>query len=314
MNRIARGIGIEGRLGGQILIKGMSGDWNDLIITINEMVARNASNWRAFADIIAAIAMGDFSIRIRIETLGEIRELWNTVNYMLGQLDQFSTEILRVTTETGTLGHLGAQIHFSGLPGVWKDIVDDINTLVANYTGYWRAVSEVVTKVSKGDLSLKISADSRGEYRELHTTINDMVDNFNIYIAEVTRVTMEMGTKGRLGLQTHITCAPGLWRQLEEGMDIMASEFTAQLRGISQVTTAIAKGDLSKKISVDAQGEILEMKNAVNTIVDHMNYVIAEVRRVVKEGKHDSRVEILSSLEGSWKNVLEDVNVMAAVK
>ena len=283
VTRVAREVGTEGRLGGQAEVKGVGGTWKDLTDSVNFMAGNLTTQVRNIAEVTTAVAKGDLSKKITVDVKGEILELKNTINTMVDQLDSFASEVTRVAREVGTEGKLGGQAEVKGVAGTWKDLTDSVNFMAGNLTVQVRNIAEVSTAIANGDLSKKITVDVKGEILELKNTINTMVDQLNSFASEVTRVAREVGTEGRLGGQAEVGGVAGTWRDLTDSVNFMASNLTNQVRNIAGVTTAVANGDLSKKITVDARGEILELKNTINTMVDQLNSFASEVTRVARE-------------------------------
>ncbi|HYD57029.1 MAG TPA: HAMP domain-containing protein, partial [Burkholderiales bacterium] len=315
VTRVAREVGTEGKLGGQAQVKGVGGVWKDLTENVNQLAANLTGQVRNIAEVTTAVAKGDLSKKITVDVKGEVLELKSTINTMVDQLNGFAAEVTRVAREVGSEGKLGGQAAVPGVAGVWKDLTENVNQLAANLTGQVRNIAEVTTAVAKGDLSKKITVDVKGEVLELKVTINTMVDQLNAFAAEVTRVAREVGTEGKLGGQAHVVGVAGVWKDLTENVNSMAANLTGQVRNIAEVTTAVAKGDLSKKITVDVQGEILELKSTVNTMVDQLNGFAAEVTRVAREvgaeGKLGGQAHV-SGVGGVWKDLTDNVNSMAA--
>jgi len=270
---------------------------------------------RAIAKVTTAVASGDLSKKITLDVKGEILELKNTINTMVDQLSTFAAEVTRVALEVGTEGKLGGQAQVKDVAGTWKDLTDNVNTMAANLTGQVRAIAEVTTAVASGDLSKKITLDVRGEILELKNTINTMVDQLNSFASEVTRVALEVGTEGKLGGQAQVKGVAGTWKDLTDNVNTMAANLTSQVRAIAEVTTAVAGGDLSKKIALDVRGEILELKNTINTMVDQLNSFASEVTRVAlevgTEGKLGGQAQV-KGVGGTWKDLTDNVNTMAA--
>ncbi|HEY0744843.1 MAG TPA: HAMP domain-containing protein, partial [Chryseosolibacter sp.] len=283
VTRVAREVGSEGKLGGQAKVKGVAGVWKDLTDSVNQMASNLTGQVRNIAEVTTAVAKGDLSKKITVDVKGEILELKNTINTMVDQLNSFSSEVTRVALEVGTEGKLGGQAQVKGVAGTWKDLTDSVNQMASNLTGQVRNIAEVTTAVAKGDLSKKITVDVKGEILELKNTINTMVDQLNSFSAEVTRVAREVGTEGKLGGQATVKGVGGVWKDLTDSVNQMASNLTGQVRNIAQVTTAVARGDLSRKITVDVKGEILELKDTINTMVDQLNSFASEVTRVARE-------------------------------
>jgi HAMP domain-containing protein/signal transduction histidine kinase/CheY-like chemotaxis protein len=314
VTRVAREVGTEGKLGGQADVKGVAGTWKDLTDSVNSMAGNLTSQVRNIAAVTTAVANGDLSKKITVAVKGEILELKNTINTMVDQLSSFASEVTRVAREVGTEGKLGGQADVKGVAGTWKDLTDSVNSMAGNLTGQVRNIAAVTTAVANGDLSKKITVDVRGEILELKDTINTMVDQLNSFASEVTRVAREVGTEGKLGGQAEVRGIGGTWKDLTDNVNLMAGNLTAQVRNIATVTTAIATGDLSKKITVDVKGEILEMKNTINTLVDQLSSFASEVTRVAREvgteGKLGGQAEV-KGVAGTWKDLTDSVNSMA---
>jgi HAMP domain-containing protein/signal transduction histidine kinase/DNA-binding response OmpR family regulator len=315
VTRVAREVGTEGRLGGQAMVKGVAGTWKDLTDSVNSMASNLTNQVRNIAEVTTAVATGDLSRRITVEVRGEILELKNTFNTMVDQLSSFASEVTRVAREVGTEGKLGGQADVHGVAGTWKDLTDSVNSMASNLTSQVRNIAEVTTAVAKGDLSRKIAVDVRGEILELKNTINVMVDQLNAFASEVTRVAREVGTEGKLGGQAEVKGVGGVWKDLTDSVNFMAGNLTSQVRNIAQVTTGVAKGDLSTKITVDARGEILELKNTINTMVDQLNGFASEVTRVAREVGTEGRLggqADVRGVAGTWKDLTDSVNYMAS--
>src|SRR5262245_27325338 len=271
VTRVAREVGTEGKLGGQAQVKGVAGTWKDLTDNVNFMAGNLTSQVRNIAEVTTAVAKGDLSKKITVDVKGEILELKGTVNTMVDQLSMFASEVTRVAREVGTEGKLGGQAQVKGVAGTWKDLTDNVNSMAGNLTAQVRNIAAVTTAVAMGDLSKKITVDVKGEILELKNTINTMVDQLNSFASEVTRVAREVGTEGKLGGQAQVKGVAGTWKDLTDNVNFMAGNLTAQVRNIADVTTAVAKGDLSRKITVDVRGEILELKDTINTMVDQLS-------------------------------------------
>src|SRR5204862_927347 len=280
VTRVAREVGTEGILGGQAKVEGVSGTWKDLTDSVNSMASNLTSQVRNIAAVTTAVANGDLSKKITVKVKGEILELKNVIDTMVDQLSSFASEVTRVAREVGTEGKLGGQAAVEGVAGTWRDLTDSVNSMASNLTAQVRNIAGVTTAVAKGDLSKKITVDARGEILELKDTINTMVDQLRSFGSEVTRVAREVGTEGQLGGQADVRGLAGVWKDLGDNVNVMASNLTTQVRNIAAVTTAVATGDLSKKITVDVKGEILELKNTVNTMVDQLSSFADEVTRV----------------------------------
>ncbi|MFE1836092.1 HAMP domain-containing protein [Streptomyces sviceus] len=314
VTRVAREVGSEGRLGGQAQVPGVGGVWRDLTDSVNFMAGNLTSQVRNVAQVATAVAQGDLSQKITVDARGEILELKNTINTMVDQLSAFADEVTRVAREVGTEGNLGGQAIVRGVSGTWKDLTDNVNVMASNLTGQVRSIAQVATAVARGDLSQKITVEAKGEVAALADVINTMVDTLSAFADEVTRVAREVGTEGRLGGQAHVPNVAGTWKDLTDNVNSMANNLTGQVRNIALVTTAVANGDLSKKIDVDARGEILELKTTINTMVDQLSSFAAEVTRVAREvgseGRLGGQAEV-EGVEGTWKRLTENVNELA---
>jgi HAMP domain-containing protein/CheY-like chemotaxis protein/signal transduction histidine kinase len=315
VTRVAREVGTEGRLGGQANVPGVAGTWKDLTDNVNSMAGNLTAQVRNIAEVTTAVARGDLSRKITVDVKGEILELKNTINTMVDQLNAFAGEVTRVAREVGTEGKLGGQAQVPGVGGTWKDLTDNVNSMASNLTGQVRNIAEVATAIASGDLSKKITVDVRGEILLLKETLNTMVEQLRSFAAEVTRVAREVGTEGRLGGQAVVPGVAGTWKDLTDNVNLLAANLTTQVRNIAEVTTAVARGDLSRKITVDVKGEILDLKNTINTMVDQLNAFAAEVTRVAREvgtdGKLGGQAQV-SGVAGTWKDLTDNVNVMAA--
>ncbi|MFE6612526.1 HAMP domain-containing protein [Amycolatopsis sp. NPDC057786] len=314
VTRVAREVGSEGRLGGQAEVPGVAGTWRDLTTSVNFMAGNLTDQVRSIAEVTTAVAKGDLSQKITVDARGEILELKNTINTMVDQLSSFADEVTRVAREVGTEGALGGQAQVPGVAGTWRDLTTSVNFMAGNLTAQVRSIAQVATAVAKGDLSQKITVDARGEILELKNTINTMVDQLSSFADEVTRVAREVGTEGRLGGQADVKGVSGTWKGLTESVNVMADNLTDQVRSIAEVTTAVAKGDLSQKIRVDARGEILELKDTINTMVGQLSSFADEVTRVAREVGTEGRLggqADVKGVSGTWKGLTESVNVMA---
>ncbi len=314
VSRVAREVGTEGKLGGQAQVPGVAGTWKDLTDNVNSMASNLTGQVRNIADVATAIARGDLSRKITVDVKGEILQLKDTINTMVDQLNGFASEVSRVAREVGTDGNLGGQAEVPGVAGTWKDLTDNVNSMASNLTGQVRNIADVATAIANGDLSRKITVDVKGEILELKDTINTMVDQLNAFASEVTRVAREVGTEGKLGGQAIVTGVAGTWKDLTANVNFMASNLTGQVRNIAEVATAVARGDLSRKITVDVKGEILELKNTINTMVDQLNAFASEVSRVAREvgtdGKLGGQAQV-PGVAGTWKDLTDNVNQMA---
>ena len=315
VTRVAREVGTEGKLGGQALVRGVAGTWKDLTDSVNSMASNLTGQVRNIAEVATAVAQGDLSKKITVNVSGEILQLKETLNTMVDQLNAFAAEVTRVAREVGTEGKLGGQATVPGVAGTWKDLTDSVNSMAGNLTGQVRNIAEVATAIAGGDLSRKITVDVRGEILQLKETLNTMVDQLNRFAGEVTRVAREVGTEGRLGGQANVPGVAGTWKDLTDSVNSMAGNLTAQVRNIAEVTTAVARGDLSRKITVDVKGEILELKNTINTMVDQLNAFASEVTRVAREvgteGKLGGQAQV-PEVAGTWKDLTDNVNFMAS--
>ena len=308
VTRVAREVGTEGKLGGQAQVPGVAGTWKDLTDSVNFMAGNLTAQVRNIADVATAIAGGDLSKKITVNVSGEILQLKETINTMVDQLNAFAGEVTRVAREVGTEGRLGGQANVTGVAGTWKDLTDSVNSMASNLTGQVRNIAEVATAIAGGDLSRKITVDVRGEILELKDTINTMVDQLNAFAGEVTRVAREVGTEGKLGGQAMVRGVAGTWKDLTDSVNSMASNLTGQVRNIAEVATAVARGDLSRKITVDVRGEILELKDTLNTMVDQLNAFAAEVTRVAREVGTEGKLggqAMVPGVAGTWKDLTE---------
>src|SRR5439155_780695 len=308
-------VGTEGKLGGQAAVKGVSGTWSDLTENVNVMASNLTDQVRSIAEVSKAVARGDLTQKITVEARGEVAELAEVINEMTDTLAIFAEQVTSVAREVGTDGKLGGQADVPNVAGTWKDLTDSVNMMAGNLTDQVRNIAQVTTAVAKGDLTQKITVDAKGEVLELKDTINTMVDQLPSFADEVTRVAPGGDTEGQLGGQAEVEDVSGTWRDLTENVNMMASNLTDQVRNIAQVTTAVANGDLSKKITADAKGEILELKDTINTMVDQLRSFAAEVtsvaREVGTEGKLGGQAEV-KGVAGTWKDLTDSVNAMAS--
>jgi HAMP domain-containing protein len=315
VTRVAREVGTDGRLGGQADVRGVAGTWRALTDSVNTMASNLTNQVRSISDAATAIARGDLSRTITVNARGEVAELADTINALTATLRLFADEVTRVAREVGTEGLLGGQAAVPGVAGTWKDLTDAVNVMAANLTAQVRGIAAVATAVERGDLSQKISVDAQGEILELKSTVNKMVDQLGSFADEVTRVAREVGTDGRLGGQAVVPNAAGTWRDLTVNVNELASNLTMQVRNIAQVTTAVARGDLSQKITVEARGEILELKSTVNTMVDQLGSFADEVTRVAREvgieGKLGGQAQV-RGVSGTWRDLTVNVNELAS--
>ena len=308
VTRVAREVGTEGKLGGQAQVGGVTGVWKDLTESVNSMASNLTAQVRNIAEVTIAVANGDLSKKITVDVRGEILQLKEAINTMVDQLRSFASEVTRVAREVGTDGKLGGQAIVPGVAGTWKDLTDSVNAMCGNLTDQVRNIAHVTTAVARGDLSRKITVDVRGEILELKDTINTMVDQLNSFASEVTRVAREVGTEGKLGGQAQVPGVAGTWKDLTDSVNFMAGNLTAQVRNIADVATAIAGGDLSKKITVNVSGEILQLKETINTMVDQLNAFAGEVTRVAREVGTDGRLggqANVLGVAGTWKDLTD---------
>ncbi|WP_242585100.1 HAMP domain-containing protein [Streptomyces sp. MST-110588] len=315
VTRVARESGTEGRLGGRAKVAGLSGSWRDVTEAVNTMAARLTAQVRDIALVTTAVARGDLTRQVTVEAAGELLELKMTVNTMVDQLSAFADEVTRVAREVGTEGQLGGRAQVRGVSGVWKDLTDNVNFMASNLTSQVRNIAQVTTAVANGDLSQKITVDARGEILQLKLTVNTMVDQLSAFADEVTRVAREVGTEGRLGGRAHVRGVSGVWKDLTDNVNFMADNLTSQVRNIALVATAVAEGDLGKKITVEAKGEILEVKSTINTMVDQLSAFADEVTRVAREvgteGNLGGQAQVRGA-SGVWKDLTDNVNFMAS--
>ena len=306
VTRVAREVGTDGKLGGQAQVPGVAGTWKDLTDSVNSMASNLTGQVRNIAEVATAVASGDLSRKITVDVRGEILQLKEAINTMVDQLRSFASEVTRVAREVGTDGKLGGQAVVPGVAGTWKDLTDSVNAMAGNLTAQVRNIAEVTTAVARGDLSRKITVDVKGEILELKDTINTMVDQLNAFAGEVTRVAREVGTEGKLGGQANVPGVGGTWKDLTDNVNFMAGNLTGQVRNIAEVATAIANGDLSRKITVDVRGEILQLKETLNTMVDQLNRFAGEVTRVAREVGTEGRLggqANVPGVAGTWKDL-----------
>src|SRR6202050_207215 len=314
VTRVAREVGTEGKLGGQAYVPGVSGTWKDLTDSVNAMAGNLTGQVRNIAQVATAVAKGDLSQKIDVDARGEILELKSTLNTMVDQLSSFADEVTRVAREVGTEGLLGGQADVKGVSGTWKDLTESVNVMAANLTAQVRSIAEVTTAVAKGDLSQKIRVDARGEILELKETIHTMVDQLSAFADEVTRVAREVGTEGKLGGQAVVRGVSGTWKDLTDNVNVMASNLTGQVRSIAQVATAVERGDLSRKIDVDAMGEVAALAGTINRMVGTLSAFADEVTRVAREVGTEGRLggqADVKGVSGTWKDLTDNVNSMA---
>ncbi|MDM8536369.1 HAMP domain-containing protein [Desulfobacterales bacterium HSG17] len=314
VTRVSREVGTKGQLGGQAVVEGVSGTWRDLTDNVNLMADNLTAQVRNIADVTTAVANGNLTRKITIDARGEILALKETINTMVEQLSRFANEVTRVSRDVGTEGRLGGQAVVEGVSGTWRDLTTTVNDMAENLTAQVRNIAEVTTAVARGDLTRKITIDARGEVSELKETINNMVDQLSRFANEVTRVSREVGTDGRLGGQAVVEGVSGTWRDLTDNVNLMADNLTAQVRSIAEVTTAVAKGDLTRKITIDASGEILELKSTINIMVEHLRLFADEVTRVSREVGIEGKLggqAVVKEVSGTWRALTDNVNNMA---
>src|ERR1700732_2524046 len=312
---VARTVGVEGALGAQAEVPRVAGTWKDLTDNVNLLANNLTSQVRNIAEVTTAVANGDLSRKITVDAKGEVLELKNTINTMVDQLRSFAAEVTRVAREVGTEGKLGGQAEVRGVSGVWKDLTDNVNFMARNLTTQVRGIVKVVTAVANGDLSQKLVVEARGEIAALADTINSMTATLGLFAEQVTDVARTVGVEGKLGAQGEVPGVAGTWKDLTDNVNLLANNLTAQVRNIAEVTTSVAKGDLSKKITVDAKGEVSELKNTINVMVDQLNSFAAEVTRVAREvgteGKLGGQADV-RGVSGVWKDLTDNVNFMAS--
>ena len=318
--KVGKSIGKQGKLTNRVVLDGARGSWSSCVDSVNTLISDLVHPTIEIAHVITSVAKGNLSQEMPLSIegnplQGEFLRIAKEVNGMVKQLNLFSMEVTRVAREVGTDGKLGGQAKVRGVGGVWKDLTDSVNKMASNLTGQVRNIADVTTAVAKGDLSKKITVDVKGEILELKNTINTMVDQLNSFSSEVTRVAREVGTEGKLGGQAQVKGVGGTWKDLTDSVNQMASNLTGQVRNIADVTTAVARGDLSKKITVDVKGEILELKDTINTMVDQLNSFSSEVTRVAREvgseGKLGGQAKV-RGVGGVWKDLTDSVNQMAS--
>ncbi|MGN6677919.1 MAG: HAMP domain-containing protein, partial [Streptosporangiaceae bacterium] len=315
VTRVAREVGTEGRPGGQADVPGLEGTWKDLTDSVNSMAGNLSGQVRDVARVATAVARGDLTHKIAVDVKGEMLELKETLNKMVDELSAFADEVTRVAREVGTEGMLGGQASVPGVGGTWRDLTDSVNFMAGNLTSQVRNIAQVTTAVAKGDLSQKITVDAQGEIQELKNTVNTMVDQLSAFADEVTRVAREVGTDGRLGGQAKVPGVGGTWRDLTDSVNFMAGNLTGQVRDVARVATAVASGDLRQKITVDVNGEMLELKETLNTMVDQLSLFADEVTRVARdvgsEGILGGQASV-RGVSGTWGDLTTNVNVMAS--
>src|ERR1700735_913337 len=315
VTRVAREVGTDGKLGGQAHVPGVAGTWKDLTDSVNSMASNLTGQVRNIAEVATAVASGDLSRKITVDVRGEILQLKEAINTMVDQLRSFASEVTRVAREVGTDGKLGGQAVVPGVAGTWKDLTDNVNFMASNLTGQVRNIAEVTTAVARGDLSRKITVDVKGEILELKNTINTMVDQLNAFAAEVTRVAREVGTDGKLGGQAKVPGVAGTWKDLTDNVNVMAANLTEQVRGIVKVVTAVANGELTQKLTVNAKGEVAALAETINNMTDTLatfaDQVTTVAREVGVEGRLGGQANVPGAA-GTWKDLTGNVNLLAA--
>ena len=315
VTRVAKEVGTDGKLGGQAQVKGVSGTWKDLTDNVNVLARNLTDQVRNIATVTTAVANGDLSQKITVDVKGEILELKNTMNTMVDQLRAFSAEVTRVAREVGTEGKLGGQAEVKGVSGVWKDLTDNVNFMASNLTTQVRGIVKVVTAVANGDLSQKLIVDARGEIAALADTINGMTATLGLFAEQVTDVARTVGVEGKLGAQAEVPGVAGTWKDLTDNVNLLANNLTAQVRNIAEVTTSVAKATFRRRSRSMSKGEILELKDTINTLVDQLNSFASEVTRVAREvgteGKLGGQAEV-RGVSGVWKDLTDNVNFMAS--
>src|SRR3954464_1458075 len=270
VTRVAREVGTEGKLGGQADVQGVAGTWRDLTESVNFMAGNRASQVRNIAAVTKAVAAGDLSKKITVDVKGEISELKITINTMVDQLSSFASEVTRVAREVGTEGKLGGQAYVQGVAGTWKDLTDNVNFMAGNLTSQVRGIAKVVTAVANGDLEQKLTVEAKGEIASLADTINSMTDTLATFADQVTTVAREVGVEGKLGGQANVPGAAGTWRDLTDNVNQLAANLTTQVRAIADVATAVTKGDLTRNITVQAEGEVAALKGNINEMIRNL--------------------------------------------
>ncbi|MGW4814369.1 HAMP domain-containing protein, partial [Kitasatospora cineracea] len=314
VTRVAREVGTEGMLGGQAEVPQARGAWRELADSVNAMAGNLTSQVRNIAQVTTAVARGDLTRKIDVDARGEILELKDTVNTMVEQLSSFAAEVTRVAREVGTEGILGGQADVRGVSGTWRDLTDSVNFMAGNLTAQVRSIAQVATAVARGDLTRKTDVVARGEILELKSTVNTMVEQLSSFAGEVTRVAREVGTEGILGGQADVRGVSGTWRDLTDNVNVMASNLTGQVRSIAQVATAVARGDLSQRVTIESEGEVAALAGALNTMVDTLSAFAAEVTRVAREVGTDGTLggqAQVPNVAGTWKDLTDSVNFMA---
>ncbi|KAI7876261.1 hypothetical protein K492DRAFT_135554, partial [Lichtheimia hyalospora FSU 10163] len=314
VSRVAHEVGTEGKLGVQAKVAGADGIWKELTDNVNTMADNLTNQVRDIAQVSKSVARGDLTKKVTVEVRGEMLDLKNTINTMVDQLSTFALEVTRVSLEVGTKGILGGQAVVKDVDGTWKDLTDNVNLMACKITDQVRDIAVVAKAVAKGDLSKKVVANAQGEVLELKNTMNRMVDQLTLFSAEVRRVSLEVGVEGKLGGQAVVKDVGGAWKDLTDNVNTMAANLTTQVRSIAEVTKAVAKGDLSKKIDVETRGEILDLKNTVNNMVDQLRVFSTEVTRVAKEVGTEGKLggqAFVPNVDGTWKDLTDNVNTMA---
>src|SRR6202046_2670067 len=320
LEQVGQTVGREGRTRKRLRLGVSAGAWGEMEGSVNALIDDLLWPTAAVTHAITAVAQGDLQQTVPLDVdgrplQGEFLRSAKIVNAMIKQLSVFTSEVTRVAREVGTDGKLGGQAQVREVTGVWRDLTESVNSMASNLTGQVRNIAEVTIAVANGDLSKKITVDVRGEILQLKEAINTMVDQLRSFASEVTRVAREVGTEGKLGGQALVPGVAGTWKDLTDSVNAMCGNLTDQVRNIAQVTTAVARGDLSRKITVDVRGEILELKNTINTMVDQLNAFASEVTRVAREvgteGKLGGQAQV-PGVAGTWKDLTDNVNFMAS--
>src|ERR1700728_4746453 len=315
VTRVAKEVGTEGKLGGQAEVKGVSGTWKDLTDNVNVMASNLTSQVRGSVKVVTAVANGDLSQKFVLEAKGEVAALAETFNNMTDTLRTFADQVTTVAREVGIEGKLGGQARVPGAAGTWRDLTDNVNMLAGNLTSQVRNIAKVTIAVANRDLSQQITVDAKGEILELKDTINTMVEKLRIFAAEVTRVAREVGTEGKLGGQAQVPGVAGTWKGLTDNVNFMASNLTDQVRGIVKVVTAVANGDLTKRLTVEAKGEIAALADTINNMTDTLRTFAAQVTSVAREvgieGQLGGQAKVPGAA-GTWKDLTSNVNLLAA--
>src|SRR3954454_12421263 len=315
VTRVAREVGTDGKLGGQAEVKGVSGTWRDLTDSVNVMAANLTEQVRQIAQVTTAVANGDLNQQVTVDARGEVLELKRTINAMVARLQSFAAEVTRVAREVGTDGELGGQAQVEDVSGTWRDLTESVNVMASNLTDQVRQIAQVTTAVANGDLTQKVTVEAKGEVAALAETINSMTDTLRTFAEQVTGVAREVGTEGMLGGQAEVPSAAGTWRDLTDSVNVMAANLTDQVRQIAQVTTAVADGDLTQKVTVEAKGEVAALAETINSMTETLRTFAEQVTGVAREmgtlGVLGGQAEV-PNVAGTWKDLTDSVNSMAS--